>query len=569
MPVAVVFAFATADGLVPVVGAAPFDVLARQLPRLCVLHLNGAGDRGVRFFPFLGPVSGQRDFLRLADLLDPAQLAAVHQQGPVQVLVDGILRPGELHWRILHGTTQELLHASTVPFDPRRPLDVLPRLEFELTTQLGWLGRPRPAPTLAGAALGWFLVLKDQLLRREANLAETTADPLRPLRACLELAADDAAVQQTALDYALQLQRRGQLDTASAQALLPLLASPSLSTDRAERLAALLTAAGQQPAAATALARAAAQAPERTELVERATAALFRLERFAEAAAVVARARELGCASPAALAQFAAVADRMGDHTLRRQLTQELAALPVPSLPIARLLVSYLLEDQDPTGARRIAEAALRADARQPLLQFDLARACLLLDDADAARAALEAALGVGLPMPVAPQARRFLRLCSVPGLWRAALAVEDDCAAGELRRAASTLRRLLRRFGHQAELWFLAGVVRHRSGDEAGALRALRRALECDAGHAEAHNRLGVLLLGGGDVEAGYRHLARAHELAPQEPSALLHLAQACALRGEGERAQEHLGAAERCGAAPQLLAAVRDQVRQLLQAG
>lgn len=568
MPVAVVFAFATADGLVPVVGAAPFDVLARQLPRLCVLHLNGDGDRGVRFFPFLGPVDGQRDFLRLPELLDPAQLAALHQQGPVRVLVDGILRPGELHWRILHGTTLEPLVTTTVPFDPRRPLDVLPRLEFELQSQLGWLGRPRPTPTLAGAALGWFLVLKDQLLRAEANLA-ASGDPLRPLRACLELAAAEASVQQVALDFATLWQRQHSADKALPVALRPLLAAPTMAVEAAERLAALLAACGDADGSATALARAAAQAPERTELVERATAALFRCERFAEAAAVVGRARELGCASPEALAQFAAVADRIGDRALRRQLTQELASLPAPSLPVARLLVSYLIEDGDPATARRIGEQALAADARQPLLQFDLARACLLLGDDGAARAALEAALQLGLPPGLAPQARRFLRLCGVPGLWRGALEVEDACAAGDLRAAARGLRLLLRRLGHQAELWFLAGVVRHRSGDEAGALRALRRALECDAGHAEAHNRLGVLLLGAGDVESGYRHLARAHELAPQEPSALLHLAQACALRGEGERAQEHLGAAERCGAAPQLLAAVRDQVRQLLQAG
>ena len=38
--------------LKPVVGAAPYDVLARQLPRLLVTRLNNGGDRGVRYFPF-------------------------------------------------------------------------------------------------------------------------------------------------------------------------------------------------------------------------------------------------------------------------------------------------------------------------------------------------------------------------------------------------------------------------------------------------------------------------------------------------------------------------------------
>ena len=77
---AVVFAFAVADGLQPVVGAAPFDVLARQLPRLLVGRINDGGDRGIRFFPFLGTVEGERRFVGLSRRLDPAQLAGLHKQ---------------------------------------------------------------------------------------------------------------------------------------------------------------------------------------------------------------------------------------------------------------------------------------------------------------------------------------------------------------------------------------------------------------------------------------------------------------------------------------------------------
>ena len=44
MPQVVVFAFAVEDGLAPVVGAAPFSVLARQVPRVLVEQLN-AGAR--------------------------------------------------------------------------------------------------------------------------------------------------------------------------------------------------------------------------------------------------------------------------------------------------------------------------------------------------------------------------------------------------------------------------------------------------------------------------------------------------------------------------------------------
>ena len=80
MPNAVVFAFAVEDGLSPVIGAAPFDVLARQIPRILVGQLNGGGDRGVRFFPFLGPVDGARSFLRLREPLEPKALVALHKQ---------------------------------------------------------------------------------------------------------------------------------------------------------------------------------------------------------------------------------------------------------------------------------------------------------------------------------------------------------------------------------------------------------------------------------------------------------------------------------------------------------
>ena len=163
MAVAVVFAFAVADGLLPVVGAAPYDVLARQLPRLLVARLNAGGDRGIRFFPFVGPVDGQRNFLNLREQFEPGQLAMLHKQGRTELLVDGIFRAGVLHWRVLDGESLKVRIEGDVPFDARQPLDVLVRLEFEITGLLGWMGRPQPAPPLAGEALGWFLVLKDGL----------------------------------------------------------------------------------------------------------------------------------------------------------------------------------------------------------------------------------------------------------------------------------------------------------------------------------------------------------------------------------------------------------------------
>ena len=207
MPNAVVFAFAVEDGLSPVIGAAPFDVLARQIPRILVGQLNGGGDRGVRFFPFLGPVDGARSFLRLREPLEPKALVALHKQDDVDLLVDGLLRQEQLVWRVLDGDGAERMRIE-LPFDPLDPLGVLPRLTFELVGQLGWTGRVDPATQLRGEALGWFLVLKDELLRREANLPESGSQPLRAAAQCVELAGDDVEVQHLVSDFLALLPRR-------------------------------------------------------------------------------------------------------------------------------------------------------------------------------------------------------------------------------------------------------------------------------------------------------------------------------------------------------------------------
>lgn len=562
MAVAVVFALAVADGLLPVAGAAPYDVLSRQLPRILVARLNAGGDRGIRFFPFLGPVDGQRNFLRLREPFEPQQLAQLHKQGPTLLLVDGVFQPGVLHWRVLDGDTLQVRAEADAPFDPRKPLDVLARLEFEITGLLGWLGRPQPPHRLSGEALGWLLVLRDALLRREANLPDPSPDPTRPLRRCLELARDDEEVRQLALEFAAQAHRRGDPRDALTAALQPLLHAADLRTDQLERLAALLHAGGDEAGSATAIARAALQTPERADLVERAAAWLFRLERYAEVRSIVELARHRGVVSIPALAQLAAVCDRTGDHTLRAQLTEELLGMDDLPVPVARLLVSFLLEDERPGEARRVAERALAKDPAQPLLQFDLGRAFLLLDDERGASAALQQALRRGLPPTVAPQAQRYLRLASVPGLWAGTQRVEQAIVAGDFAAAAGHVRALLRRTGAVPEVWFLVGLLRQKLGHDRRAERAMRRALAGDDDLADAHNRLGILLVSRGAIEDGHRHLERAHALAPCDTSPLLHLAQTCALLGRHDDAQRHLEKAARLGADPRMLEAVRREV-------
>ena len=562
MPAAVVFASAIAEGLPPTPGAAPWDVLSRQLPRLLVARLNGNGDRGIRFFPFLGPIDGQRSFLRPAERFEPAVLGQLHRQGDVDLLCDSILQPGQLLFRLIDGHRHEVRAELVLPFDPRAPLDVLPRLEFAVIEALGWPGRPQPAVRLRGEALGWWLVLKDELLRREASLPLLATDPLRAARRCLELQPDEPEVQDLVCDYFANLLRAG-LQRPGIAHLLAMLVQP-LAQDvvRLERLDALLLAAGCDQTAASVACQAALLQPERGELVERAAAQAFRLGRYDDVRTVVDHARQRGVATPAAIAQLAAVCDRTGDHALRGTLVQQLVGLDDLPVPVARLVVSFLLEESQPGMARAIVERALRKEPDHAMLHFELGRACLLLADERRASTALQRALQIGLQPVLAGQARRFLRLSAVPGLWASTQQVEQAIGRGDLDAARSEARSLVRRAVHTAEAWFLLGMVLHKQGRLRRAERTLQRALRLDPESPDAHNRLGILLVSSGRIEAGHGHLEHAHRLAPSDPSPLLHLAQACALLGRMEAAEAYVAAAEKVGAEPQLVQAVRREI-------
>ena len=532
----VVFAFATADGLSPVVGAAPFDVLARQLPRLLVARLNGAGDRGVRFFPFLGPVGGRRAFLQLREPLDPGVLRRIHKQGDVALLADGCLHQDRVAWRVLDARTGEARLVLELPFDAARPLDVLPRMEFELVSLLGWTGRPSAAIALRGPALGWYLVLKDELLRHEANLPAAPGDALRAASACVETAPDDDDVQRLLLDFFALLLRRGQHRDGIAglvRALAPAVDGP----ERLERLGGLALAAGDQPTAAALAVRAALDAPERAELAERAAAMAFRAGDDAAVRRVVHAAREARAATPSLLAQLAASCDRTGDRETRAALVEELCGHDDLPVPVARLVVSFLLEEDEPALARGVAEAALRKAPDQAMLHFEVGRAALLLDDGAAASVALQRALDLGLAAGLREQARRLLRLSLVPGLWNGIRGVEQQIERGALDEARAAARAVVRRAPRVAEAWLMLGIVEQKLGRLRRAERVLRRAVLRDAGCAEAHNRLGVVLLQRGSVGEGAALLERAHALAPDDTSTLLHLAQARALPAGAHR--------------------------------
>ncbi|MFO1077365.1 MAG: hypothetical protein U1E73_06520 [Planctomycetota bacterium] len=562
MAAAVVFAFAVADGLAPVVGAAPYEVLARQLPRLLVVRLNAGGDRGVRFFPFLGTVDGRREFLVFRSLLEPAKLAELHRQGETRFLCDGMLQNGVLRWRVVDGTSLRVLHDIELPFDARRPGDVLARLEFELMGLLGFAGRPHESLGAEGELLGWLLILKDAVLRREAGMADETGDPLRAARRCAALAPNNAEIAEVGMDLIAHVLRCGPPPNGTAELLRTFADANELPPARQERLAGLLLAVHEENLATTVILRVARALVERVDLVERAVALAFRQQRCEEAGELVELARARGVASVTALAQYAACCDRIGDHGKRAELCDVMLREHDLPLPVARLLVSFLLEDERAGDARDVADRALDKDPAQPVLHFERGRALLSLDETERAVAALEEAIARGLPEAMVPRARRLMRLARAPGLWRGTQKVEIAMARGDLGRAFRDGVALLRCGRRIAEAWFLIGVVCHKLGDGTRAQRALRRALALDDSLADAHNRLGILLVAEGRVEAGVVHLQRARELAPAEPSPMLHLAQALALLGRGNEAQALVERAAEAGADAALVEAVRREI-------
>lgn len=557
-----VFGFAVPDGLPPVVGAAPYDVIARQVPRQLVQLLNGREDRGVRFLPFLGNLGGQRRFLPVRQPLPPATLAALHRRGSVGLLVDGQVAADRVRLRVHDGVSLHTRVDLELPFAPTEPFAVLPRLWFEVTTELGWTGRPMAVHLPDGPTLSWLLVAKDELLALEAGLPPAAGvDVLRAARHCVGAAADLPVVQDVALETAAHLLRGGRPRESVVELLRELAGCAPDVPEVLRRLGGMLQVCEDERTAAAVWTRVARLDPG-PEAVETAAALWFRQARPELARDVLLAARAGGSLSVSGLGQLAAVADRLGDRALRDELADELLrARPLP-WAVARLLVTILIEREQPEQARAVAEESLREPDRPAGLWLDLGRACLMMDDGAAAALALESARAAA---DAGPELRRdvdrLLRLCAVPRLFGSMRRADAALERGDRRTALRLAREVVRGAGGSGDAWLFLGVVRHKLRQDRRAEVALRRALELDGTLAEAHNRLGILLVGRGAFDEGLSHLRTAESLAPNDPSPQLHLAQACALAGQPADGRRHLEQAGRLGANQQLLAAIRRQ--------
>ena len=224
MSIAIVYAFAAQKGMTPVVGAPPPCVLTRQLPRMVVSLMNGGGDRGIRFFPLLGPVEGRRQFISISEMLSLQRLADMHaQKDEVAFLVDGKIQQDAITVRIhdpIRGEAGETVFQETMAFDPLDPLPVVRRMIFELSGVLEWRGTLPPLPQIPPPALSYYLVAKDDLLSLEAGFErDGEGQWLKAIRFLLEHRSKDPEVREILLDICRRLAATGSA-AEEVQALL-------------------------------------------------------------------------------------------------------------------------------------------------------------------------------------------------------------------------------------------------------------------------------------------------------------------------------------------------------------
>ena len=424
-----VFGFAVADGLEPVAGTAPYDVLGRQIARQLVHMLNHGVDRGIRFLPFLGNFSGKRSFLPMREQVPVSTLASLHKREGVQLLVDGALQEGVVKMRLHDGESQRLIKELELPFSATEPFAQLPRLWFEVTSALGWTDRLQQNEQPVGMTLAWLLVARDELLALEAGIErDASVDILCAARQCVDDAPELRVVYEMTLESVTHLVRKSHRLGEAAELLRTLGASALAEPEVLQRVAGLLQACQDDAGAAVVWSRVAKASPD-PEAVETAAALWFRQGELENAKDVLVYARERGTLASSGLAQLAAVADRLRDFDLRGEIIEEL--LQIDSLPLAavRLVASFLLEAERPAEVRELVEKGLADHGDDAGLLLDLGRACLTLGDSQAAELALRRA------RPLADEegevARDIARLLRLPCALHRPDARRERCFIG------------------------------------------------------------------------------------------------------------------------------------------
>ena len=229
-------------------------------------------------------------------------------------------------------------------------------------------------------------------------------------------------------------------------------------------------------------------------------------------------------AAATALTAVARAAERNGDGAMaRRALEAALALVDWADLHLA--LGTLLLHDGERGGARAHFTRALAINPRYRAAGVELA----LLDAREGrvsdAVNALRALTGGG-PAPESESLQQGL----------------ERLREAEVEDAAPLLRRALTGGDEALEEWLGEAELRFASGDTAGGLRHLHRAVAERPGYADLHAVLGSHELRAGHLDDGIASLVYALELNPDFHSARLELARGLEARGERDAALHEL---------------------------
>ena len=559
MTLAILYTLAVEEGLPPVVGAAPYSVLARQLPRLVVNQMNGDRDEGVRFFPLLGTVEGKRQFFSIPEMLDAERLMTLHglHEG-VPFVVDGRIGNGAISFRV-HDEKKVTILEKTVEFDPLDPLPAAKRMLFELSGVFGWHGALPEMLDIEQPALSYYLVAKDDLLCLEAGFGRDEDEQwVKAARTLFDLLPDHREVQIVLLDICRHLVR-GKIASSEVKELLMHAVQGTEALEFAGESAAILDDLGHRQESDNLFERIVGEPKISEAVAVRLAGFLFRRGRFSEGRDHLEGLMARGVTGTRLLAQIAVFYQRLGQHDERRAVIDELARRTALPSAVGRMVCCELVDQGRVDDALSTIGSCIEATPGDPAVWLEKGRVLLHGENPTDAGAALEEVFRNNPSPTIKEEAARLRRFVDLPDVLPALRTVDAALVGNHLERAVRLANELVRVHPSIAEAWLFLGVAYQRAEVPGEAIRALQRAVDLDASLGEAHNRLGILLVGGGRHREGFEQLKLAIACLPTESGPQIHMAQACYFLGELNAGREALREAERLGANPQTVESVR----------
>ncbi|MEE2888780.1 MAG: tetratricopeptide repeat protein [Planctomycetota bacterium] len=558
MTLVIVYSFAVDPSLAPVVDAPAFGVLARQIPRLVVGSLNGDGDRNLRFFPWLGTQDGRREFFMIPDMLPVERLVKIHgQKEEVRFVIDGRIGADGVRVRIVEVASLSPVFEETLLLDPLNPYSVVTRIVYELSGLLGRSGPLPKAPEFAAPDLSYFVVAKDDLLCLEIGL-ERDGRWLQAITKVAQNHLDKVEVRELAFELCRRLSAI-QACRPEVTEFLTSLVARSDDTEVLSGAAALLQVLEQPDAAAEVLQRLVGRELAEESTVLRVVGHLFHRGSHRDGLRQLEIALDLGPRSPRLLVQLMVMHQRLGNTGQHRAIVTELAQRNDLPVVIGRMVCGELIDFGQVEDAIAVVCRCLTKEPEDAGLWLELGRAFMHHGNPSKALEAFDKALSHDPSDGIREEVQRQRRFVNRPGVLAELGALEEALASGDLVQALDLAQRLTREHEDLAEAWLFLGIVRQRMDEVELAIAGFRQALVFDPKLGEAHNRLGILLVGLSEHQKAYDHLQLAVTMMPSESGPWIHLAQACFYLDKADEGRAALDQAGLRGAKPEVVESVR----------